>query len=583
MKCLQGVLQGSRAWHEARAGRFCASEASAAMGVSKYQSRAALLRQKKTGIEEDVTDAKQRLFAAGHASEASTRDAAEAIVGEALYPATGTAEIEGLPLLASFDGITMAEDPSWENKLLNSDLARQIETGELEPHYWAQMEHQMLVSGGTRVLFTASDGCGDVRHLWYESLPERRAQVIAAWKQFAADLADYVPAEIIDKSEPDAIMSLPALVVQVRGEVTSSNLTHFKAQAERFLSNVKTELVTDADFVNADFVSKFCSRVEGDIETAKRMALEQTVTVAELMRTLDHISEQTRAKRLELDRLVTRRKTEIKESIVMGARTAYEAHIAALKVETGGLWNYVPSSLPDFATAAKNKRTIATLQDAVDTALANAKIAASAIGADIRAKLTWLAETAAGFEFLFADKATLVGKHFDDFKMSVTMRLDAHKAAEARKEQERIAAAARVAEQERERAAAVAETQRLARLQEVTDAAKDMAAALTQMPAEREPVNIPPHGKYTLSGVTSGSATLPSKLAEATLNVVAINRRFGSGIVFTADFILNTLKVPASAIVKGNSLWSESSFQVICCMLGEHVRNVANAREEAVA
>ena len=71
MITLTDCPQGSQAWHLARATRFCASEAAAAMGVSKYLSRTELLKQKATGIAEEVSAGKQRLFDAGHKSDRS--------------------------------------------------------------------------------------------------------------------------------------------------------------------------------------------------------------------------------------------------------------------------------------------------------------------------------------------------------------------------------------------------------------------------------------------------------------------------------------------------------------------------------
>ena len=42
---LENAPQGSAAWHAARAKHFCASEAAAALGLSKYTTRDELLRQ----------------------------------------------------------------------------------------------------------------------------------------------------------------------------------------------------------------------------------------------------------------------------------------------------------------------------------------------------------------------------------------------------------------------------------------------------------------------------------------------------------------------------------------------------------
>ena len=65
--------QGSDAWHALRAKHFTASEASAMLGVSKYQTRADLLKRKATGLSEEVDAATQRRFDDGHAAEAAAR------------------------------------------------------------------------------------------------------------------------------------------------------------------------------------------------------------------------------------------------------------------------------------------------------------------------------------------------------------------------------------------------------------------------------------------------------------------------------------------------------------------------------
>ena len=141
MKTLD-LIQGSEEWQAARAKYFTASEAPAMLGLSKYQSRQELLRQKATGHAPDVSEQKQRLFDRGHEAEAAARTIVEEIIGDELFPATGTLEFDGLPLLASFDGLTMSEDIVWENKLFNASLVNDIESGALDNHYWPQLEQQ---------------------------------------------------------------------------------------------------------------------------------------------------------------------------------------------------------------------------------------------------------------------------------------------------------------------------------------------------------------------------------------------------------------------------------------------------------
>ncbi|RBL65385.1 hypothetical protein C3E98_043275, partial [Pseudomonas sp. MWU13-2625] len=123
MKTLD-LIQGSPEWLAARAIRFTASEAAAMLGLSDKVKRSELLHMKATGSEREFSEWVQRnLLDKGHEVEALARPIAEGIVGEDLYPATGVEDVEGLPLLASFDGITMLEDECWENKMWNAGLA----------------------------------------------------------------------------------------------------------------------------------------------------------------------------------------------------------------------------------------------------------------------------------------------------------------------------------------------------------------------------------------------------------------------------------------------------------------------------
>ncbi len=446
------VTQGSDEWMQVRREHYTASEAPAALGLSKYTTRTELLHQKATGIEKEIDAYKQALFDQGHAAEASARPLAEEIVGGDLYPVTGATVVDGMKMLASFDGMTMAEDIIWEHKLFNADLAAAVRAGTLEPTYTVQMDHQLLVSGATKCLFMTSDGTSDnMAWCWYEPSPDKLKAIVDGWAQFEKDLAAYEPREIREAPKADAIMSLPTLAVQIRGEVVASNLPRFKAAADAFIAAIKTDLQTDEDFANADATVKFCEKAEKELEVAKNAAIAQTASIDELMRTLDHIKTQLRDKRLALDKLVTKRKAEIKDAIVVDGRQAYADHVAALNAELGDVTLVLPA--PDFVTAAKNKRTLASLHESIDTAVANGKIAADAAARELRAKLDWYRTHAGEHAFLFRDLQQLIQKPTDDFQLAVTARIDEHKRQEAAKEEKRKADEAAAAQ----RAAAQAE------------------------------------------------------------------------------------------------------------------------------
>ena len=226
------LVQGSPDWLAYRATHFNASDAPAMMGVSPYKTRTELLHELHTGMAKEVDAATQARFDDGHRFEALARGHAEQIIGEDLFPVTGSAG----RLSASFDGLTMMENVAWEHKTMNDHIRAAATVGDLGAHLRVQMEQQMLVSGAERVLFTASrwSDAGEPleeKHFWYEGDATLRAEIIAGWDQFEKDLAAYVPAVAVEKPAAEVIMALPALVVQTRGEVVQSNLPQFQAAA----------------------------------------------------------------------------------------------------------------------------------------------------------------------------------------------------------------------------------------------------------------------------------------------------------------------------------------------------------------
>lgn len=443
---IHNVAQGSAEWLVLRAKFRTASEAPAMMGASKYQTRTDLLAAKKTGITPDVTPSQQFIFDRGHATEAMARPLAEALIGEELYPIVAT---EG-NLLASMDGATMLGETLFEHKLWNESVVAQVKAGELAPHYYWQLEQQLLVSGAERVIFVCSDGTPDnFVHMEYRPVVGRAAQLIEGWKQFEADLANFeladAPSIVVGKA-PD---ELPALRIELTGMVTASNLKVFEDSALAVIDSVKTTLSTDQDFADAKKAVKWCGDVEEAVAVAKKQALSQTQSIDELFSSLDRISAHARETRLKVDKLVKAQELLVKTNIKQKAELALADHIAAINKTLGKVT--LPHVVSDFAGAMKNKRTIASLQDAVDTELARAKIDASQAADSIRLNLTSLAELAVDHAFLFSDVQQLVTKANDDLVTLIKFRISEHQKAEQEK-----ADAKRIAEeQEAQRLAAI--------------------------------------------------------------------------------------------------------------------------------
>jgi predicted phage-related endonuclease len=425
---IHNVAQGSAEWHALRAKHFTASEAPAMKGASKYQTRTELLTMKKTGIVADVTPSQQYIFDKGHATEASARPLVEALIGEELYPVVGTLG----NLLASMDGATMLGETLFEHKLWNESLVAQVKAGDLAPHYYWQLEQQLLVSGAERVIFVCSDGTAEnFVSMEYRPVAGRAEQLVEGWKQFEADLANFemadAPSIVVGKA-PD---ELPALRIELTGMVTASNLKVFEQSALAVIDSVKTTLQTDQDFADAKKAVKWCGDVEEAVAAAKKQALSQTQTIDELFSSLDRVSAHARETRLKVDKLVKAQELLVKTNIKQKAEQALTDHVAAINKTLGKV--LLPAVVADFVGAMKNKRTIASLQDAVDTELARAKIDASQAADCIRLNLTSLAELATDHAFLFNDIQQLVTKANDDLVTLIKFRISEHEKAEEEK------------------------------------------------------------------------------------------------------------------------------------------------------
>jgi predicted phage-related endonuclease len=427
---IHNVAQGSEAWHALRANYFTASEAPAMMGASKQMKRTELLHAKKTGLDRDVSWWVQKnLFDKGHEAEALARPILEARIGEDLFPVVGT---EG-DLLASLDGCTILGDVLFEHKMWNEQLAADVRAGILDPHYYWQLEQQLLVSGAEKVIFVCSDGTEEnFVSMEYVPVTGRAATLVAGWKQFQADLLDFTPAEVVPEAVGKTPESLPALRIEVTGMVTASNLEQFKAHSLAVFGSINTELETDQHFADAEKAVKWCGDVEERLEAAKQHALSQTESIDALFRTIDEISAEARAKRLMLDKLVKARKLSIREDIVITAAKALQTHIDQINTSLGGKAR-MPAVPADLAGAIKGKKTISSLRDSADSELARAKIAASQIGDSIRTNLASLDELAADYLFLFNDIQQLVLKANDDLVALIKVRISEHQKAEEQK------------------------------------------------------------------------------------------------------------------------------------------------------
>lgn len=482
------LIQGTPEWHAHRAAHFNASDAPAMMGCSPYKTRGQLLREFATGAAIEHDAATLQRFADGHIFEDLARPLAEQILGEELFPVTGT---HG-KFSASFDGLTLLEDTAFEHKSLNDDLRLAMHDGNdaLPLHYQVQMEHQTMVSGAERVLFMASKWRKDEqgewqlveeRHCWYVPNPELRAKIIAGWTQFEADVAAFEPASIAAPvaagRAPD---QMPALRIEVTGMVTASNLAEWKEQAIAVFQGISTELVNDQDFADAETTVKWCGNIEEQLKAAKQHALSQTESIDLLFRTIDDIAAEARAKRLDLEKLVKRRKDERRTEIGNAARRAVLAHVQAINDTMGEHAIPVsPTLVADIGDAMKGKRSFSSMQEAVDAVAANAKVDASQVADRIRANIRVMEMEVGTHAALFPDRVQLCStKSAEDLRNLMAARISQHQQAEqARLDAERD----KIREQEQAKAQEVVAAAQAAQVQQVpvAEAASAQAEAAT--------------------------------------------------------------------------------------------------------
>ena len=430
------LQQGTPAWIAHRRKHYNASEAAAMLGLDPKLSRQELVRMYAIGNEKEFSQfVLDRVIEPGHAMEDAARPLVEAEIGEDLFPCTARLEVGGVPLSASFDGITMAEDVIWEHKRRNAELVAAVKAGKLPDDKWPQVQQGMLISGATRALFTVSDGTAESAvHLWVQADAHQQARIVAGWVQFREDVAAYEHVEVLPAEKAAPPKELPELVVALVGEVRSSNLTTWAQAMNERIRGISTDLQTDNDFAVAEVTVKFLGDGEDKLEFVKKQALAQTAGIDELFKTIDALRAEMRTKRLNLEKLVEARKTTIRASIVQRGKDAMAAHLASLVERIGK--PYLPAVAADFPGAIKGKRSIQAMQDAVATELARAKIEANAIADRIDVNLRALRELAAGQGRQFPDTAQIVLKDPADLVNLVKARLAENAAEAARKEAE---------------------------------------------------------------------------------------------------------------------------------------------------
>jgi predicted phage-related endonuclease len=423
------LVQGTAEWLAERLKNNTASEAPMMMGVSKHISRTKLLDSKK-GWTTEVDEYLQKIFDAGHKSEAMARPLAAKIANSEFYPVVGL--LENTRFMASFDGLTMMEDIVYEHKLYNKVLAENVLNCVIGPEYYWQLEHQLLVSGANKALFVCSDGTEEKFYsMWYESVPERRAELIAGWEQFDKDLDNHVLQAKTEKVVADPVKDLPALVCHVKGSQITTNLADLlPIYRERASFEMSIILETEQDFENKKAFNKRVKLARAEIALKLESVKTEFVSYA-------NFESLCKEADVVLQKLFSAGEKQVKEDKEKKRQSIFNDAVNELNAVVNEASSKAGAQIPnvdwDVLAAMKGKSTIDSLKNAASTEVANAKIQINASLTTALDNAQIIKTLALDYRFLFNDWKQIAFTATEHFTNLVKTRLAEHKQVEADK------------------------------------------------------------------------------------------------------------------------------------------------------
>jgi hypothetical protein len=147
--------------------------------------------------------------------------------------------------------------------------------------------------------------------------------------------------------------SIIPLTVEARGEIITNNLPEFRELVREALGKINRDLKSDEDFGQAEVDVKALKAAEDAVRDAAVQAFDERLKtmVAELTETAEEI----RTPRLELEKLIAKRKDEVKSEIVEAALATFDIDASlARRIYLKGLQDEL-----------KGKRTLESMQKAV--------------------------------------------------------------------------------------------------------------------------------------------------------------------------------------------------------------------------
>lgn len=268
------------------------------------------------------------------------------------------------------------------------------------------------------------------------------------------------------------------LILSTESKVLSTNLKTFEEQANQYLATLTSTFETDDDFVKAKEEVKELKEIEDKIRTAIKQT--QNGEIAELIATAESIAERFRQERLERDKLVKAKETEIKKQI---ADKAIEkiAETRNKLVKLSDISLALEMTMPKHSIAKrieeaqKNKRTIDSLTKAVNAEEASI---ISEMSAEIGRLTERLDQINAKSAYLFPDAVKLIATQddlasiiqqriADEEKREAEIKVKAEQEAKAKTEAEKIQAESKAIADETDAKQAVENPQNFAKMKTI--------------------------------------------------------------------------------------------------------------------
>jgi DNA-binding FrmR family transcriptional regulator len=145
-----------------------------------------------------------------------------------------------------------------------------------------------------------------------------------------------------------------ALDIKSSGQITANNLPQFQELLREALGRINRTLETDEQFGQAEQDVKTLAAVEKSIREAAAEILDQGI--AKLFREATATAEEPRLARLELEKLITAKKIEVKTRIVADALALFDISPALAKKHY----------LAGMEAAIVGKRTVTSMQTACE-------------------------------------------------------------------------------------------------------------------------------------------------------------------------------------------------------------------------